>query len=189
MKQISFLFTLILIMACNQITSDKAKSFKRFSKRFKTIDLPMSTQILYRVHNNELVSTRIDTSFIQQFINVNYRLKADAPVYDGYAYAVKLPKSKEQDYQGLIYYQSQGQSQFFVLKTYSLDGELISTLPLSGDSSNYKRRTSEISEEQLIIIKDFLLHQNKKETIESFYEIQKDGLIIPLDTFYNKSSF
>ena len=86
----------------------------------------------------------------------------------------------------LIYYQSKGQSQFFILNTYSLDGDLISSLPLSGDSSSYKRQTCQISEDRLIIIRDFVLHQEEENATEYFYEIEKNGLITALDTFYNK---
>ena len=187
MKQIPIsLIVLIVLIACNETTSDQNKSFKRFTKRFKTIDLPMNTNLLYRVHNSDLVSVRIDTSSIQQFINIDYKLELNVPVYDGYAYSIKLPKEKGLNYQGLIYYQSKGQSQFFILNTYSLNGDLVSTLPLSGDSSSYKRQTSQISEERLITIRDFLLHQKEKNTIEYFYKIQESGLIVALDTFYNK---
>ena len=178
MKSISVsLFSLLLIIACSP-DSDRSKSFKRFVKHFKPVELPMGTNVLYRVHNSDLVTTRIDTTYIQEFISPNYKLKVDAPVYDGYAYAVKLPKEKALNYQGLIYYLSKGQSQYFILNTYSLDGELKSSIPLSGDSSSYQRQTCYISEERLITIRKFLLHQKKDENmIEYFYQINKDGMI------------
>jgi len=186
MKSTSILlFFILLISACNLSTSDRSKSFKRFTKRFKTVDLPISTEMLYRVHNSDLVSARIDTSLVQQFINSDYKLEVDAPVYDGYAYAIKFPKEKVLNYQGLIYYKSEGQSQFFTLNTYSLKGELIATLPLSGDSSSYKRQTCQISEDRLIITRSYLLHQEKaaeENAIEYFYEINENGLIHLLDS-------
>jgi hypothetical protein len=185
MKQLPILLIyLITLLACNQTTSERSKSFKHFKKHFKTIDLPITTNLLYRVHNSKLVFARIDTSFIQQFINSDYKLEVNDPVYDGYAYSIKLPKGKEQNYEGLIYYQSKEQSQFFILKTYSLDGHLVSTLPLSGDSSSYKRQTCQISEKRLIVIRDFYLHQEEKNVTEYFYEINENGLITALDTFH-----
>lgn len=182
MQRISvLLFISALLIACNLGYSDRHKSFKRFSKRFKTINLPIEENLLYRVHNSELVSARIDTSLVQIFINPTYKLKASAPVYDGYGYTVKLPKEKGLDYHGLIHFESIGQRQFFVLNTYSLEGELISTLPLSGDSSSYKRQTCQISEDRLILIKDFLLHQGKQKINKQIYKIKEDGSIVPID--------
>jgi hypothetical protein len=179
MQRISaLLFVFALLASCNLGSSDHSKSFKRFSKRFKTIYLPIEENLLYRVHNSELVSARIDTSFVQAFINPTYKLKASAPVYDGYGYTLKLPKEKGLDYHGLIHFESIGQRQFFVLNTYSLEGKLISTLPLSGDSSSYKRQTCQISEDRLIVIKDFLLHQDKQKINKQVYKIEEDGLIL-----------
>lgn len=184
MQRISILlFVFALLTACNLDSSDHSKSFKRFSKRFKTIHLPIEEGLLYRVHNSDLVSARIDTSLVQSFINPTYKLKASDPVYNGYGYAVKLPKEKDLNYHGLIHFESKGQRQFFVLNTYNLEGKLISTLPLSGDSSSYKRQTCQISEDRLIVIKNFILHQDKEKANKQVYEIKENGLIVPIDTF------
>jgi hypothetical protein len=182
MQRISVLLLFfVLLTACNLGSSDHSKSFKRFSKRFKTINLPIEENLLYRVHNSDLVSARIDTSLVQVFINPTYKLQANAPVYNGYGYTVKLPKEKGLDYHGLIHFESIDQRQFFVLNTYNLEGERISTLPLSGDSSSYKRQTCQISEDRLIVIKDYLLHQDKQKVNKQVYKIKKDGSILPIE--------
>jgi hypothetical protein len=184
MQRISVLLLFfVLLTACNLGSSDHSKSFKRFSKRFKTINLPIEEDLLYRVHNSDLVSARIDTSFVQAFVNPTYKLKVNDFVYDGYAYAIKLPKEKDLNYHGLIHFESKGQRQFFVLNTYNSEGQRISTLPLSGDSSSYKRQTCQISEDRLIVIKDYLLHQDKQKINKQVYKIKEDGSILSIDAF------
>lgn len=185
-KIVQIVFISLIFSACQPNQSHSTNDFESFVNQFELIDLPMDTTLLYRVHNSPIVTTRIDTTAIQKFINKNYELKAEQPVYDGYAYGVRLPKVDSLLYEALIYYQSKGRHQFFVLNTYTPDGDLVSVLPLSGDSNSYKRVTGHITTRRTIAVRDFLLHQPEKGYTEYIYEIDKDGTIIPLDTFIQK---
>ena len=160
--------------------------FSRFIKQFQEVQLPIDSALIYRVHNNPMVQGRIDTLFVQKFINPEYQLKVNMPVYDGYAYAFLLPK-EENIYESLIYYKSEGREQSFVLNTYTPEGTLLSTLPISEDSSSYKRITGQINESRLIVLREFILNQPDSISKEMIFEIEKDGTIIPQDTFIIKS--
>ena len=187
MKSILLICSILFLMvACTTPEKKSTKLFNQFTRSFKTINLPMDISLLYRVHSSEIVSARIDTTMIQQFINKNYKLRANMPAYDGYGYGIRLPKEDSLLYEGLVYYESKGQEQFFILNTYSLDGQLVYSLPISGDSSSYKRLTGSISRERTITIKNFISNQPEKGAIEYLYKIKTDGEIIPLDTFYLK---
>ena len=179
-------FISLIFSACQPERNHSKNDFESFVNRFELIDLPMDTALLYRVHNSPIVTTRIDTMEIQRFINKNYVLKAEQPVYDGYAYGVRLPRADSLAYEALIYYQSKGRHQFFVLNTYSLEGDLISVLPLSGDSNSYKRVTGNITSRRTIAVRDFLLHDREKGYTEYVYEIDNNGTIVPQDTFIQR---
>lgn len=179
-------FISLIFSACYSNQDDTKNDFQSFVDQFELIELPLDTTLLYRVHNNPIVRTRIDTIAIQKFINKNYELKTEQPVYDGYAYGVRLPKGDSSLYEALIYYQSKGRQQFFILNTYTPNGDLVDVLPFSGDSSSYKRVTGSITARGTIAIREFLLHQTEKGYIEYMYEIDKDGTIVPLDTFIQK---
>jgi len=157
-----------IIIGCNELTN-----------------LPIDTNLLYRVHNNPMVKNRIDTTYVQNFIDKKYQLRLDMPVYDGYAYGIRLPKD-EYKYESLIHYKSSGREQFFVLNTYSPKGDLRSSLPISGDSQSYTRRTGEITENRTILLREFVLNQPDSVSIEMLFEIDSSGTIMPLDTFYNQ---
>lgn len=187
MKQTFFVLVLVFLGACGSTSKeDTPRLFRQFTKRFKQVDLPIQESLLYRVHGNDLVSARIDTLMVQQFIDKNYKLRLDMPTYDGYGYGIRLPKKKELNYEGLIYYQSKGKEQFFILSTYNFEGKLIASMPISGDSSSYKRLTGRITDERTIIVKDFILNHPEKGTTEYVYEINDNGQIEPQDTFYQK---
>ena len=107
------------------------------------------------------------------------------PVYDGYAYGYRLPKN-DNIYESIIYYQSKRREQFFVLNTYTSKGILLSSLPISGDSSSYKRITGQITEDRIISLREFILNQPDSISKELLFQIETNGTIIPLDTFYSK---
>ena len=185
MKYILYIvITIFTITACQIQEKSKQELFKHYINQFELISLPIDTGLLYRVHNNPIVKNRIDTISIQNFIDNNYELKLDMPVYEGYAYGVRLPR-EEYIYESLIHYKSSQREQFFVLNTYSPKGILLSSLPISGDSSSYKRITGEISENRTIRIRESILNQPDSISKEMMFEIDSSGIIIPLDTFYN----
>ncbi len=185
----NILFTAVLILlfgGCYWQETDIERDFRRFKNSFSTTSLPLDTNVLYRVHNSDVVSARIDTAMVQAFIDAGYKLAINDPVYDGYGYGLRLPKEEDLDYEGLIFYESKGREQFFVLNTYTPSGELVSSLPISGDSSSYKRITGRITQSRLIGLREFVLHYPELGSIEYFYQINKTGLIEPLDTFYTR---
>ena len=182
---ITYIVVIVLTMtACQIQEKSKQKLFERYINQFELINLPIDTNLLYRVHNNPIVKNRIDTTYIQEFIDENYELRLDMPVYDGYAYGIRLPK-EEYSYESLIHYKSSKREQFFVLSTYSPKGDLLSSLAISGDSSSYKRIIGEITGSRAILIREFILNQPDSISKEMLFEIDSIGTIVPLDTFYN----
>jgi hypothetical protein len=179
-------FISLIFSACHSNQKDSKNDFQSFVNRFEPVELPLDTALLYRVHNSPIVTTRIDTIAIQKFINKNYELKATQPVYDGYAYGVRLPKEENSLYETLIYYQSKGRQQFFILNTYTLDGDFVDSIPFSGDSSSYKRVTGNIATNGIIAIREFLLHQPQEGYTEYIYEIGEEGKISKEATFIQK---
>lgn len=185
MKYILYMIVIIFtITACQLQEKSKKQLFEHHLNQFELINLPIDTNLLYRVHNNSIVKNRIDTTYIQHFINNDYELRLDMPVYDGYAYGIRLPK-EEYIYESLIHYKSNGREQFFVLNTYSVEGILLSSLPISGDSSSYKRVTGEITENRTILLRETILNQPDSISKEMLFEIDSIGMIVSLDTFYN----
>ena len=172
------------ITACQIREKSKQTLFEGYINQFDLIELPIDTNLLYRVHNNPIVKNRIDTTYVQSFIDENYELRLDMPVYDGYAYGIRLPK-EEYNYESLIYYKSNRREQSFLLSTYSSEGNLLSSLPISGDSSSYKRIIGEITEDRTILLREFTLNQPDSTSKEMLFEIDPTGIIVPLDTFYN----
>lgn len=172
------------ITACQTQEKSKQALFERYINQFELVSLPIDTNLLYRVHNNPRVKNRIDTTYVQNFIDKDYELRLDMAVYDGYAYGVRLPKD-EYNYESLIHYQSNKREQAFVLNTYSSKGNLLSSLPISSDSSSYKRVTGEITESRTILLREFILNQPDSVSKEMLFEIEVNGTIVPLDTFYN----
>ncbi len=173
-----------IITACQTQEKSKQALFERHINQFELINLPIDTNLLYRVHNNPMVKNRMDTIYIQNFIDENYKLRLDMPVYDGYAYGVRLPK-EGYIYESLIHYQSDRREQSFVLNTYSSKGILLDSLPISGDSSSYKRIIGEITESRIILLREFVLNQPDSVSKEMLFEIDDSGMIVPLDTFYH----
>lgn len=176
------LLALLLWQSCNIREESKAELFERYIKQFKEVELPIGTDLLYRVHNNQDIGSRIDTIFIKNFIQPDYQLRADMPVYNGYAYGYRLPR-EENNYESLIYYQSKNREQFFVLSTYSLEGERLSFLPISGDSSSYKRVTAQIDESRMILMTKSILNQPDSGFTEIILEITEEGKIKKLEEF------
>ena len=173
-----------MITACQTQEKSKQALFKHYINQFELVNLPIDTNLLYRVHNNPIVKNRIDTTYVQKFIEEDYELRLDMPVYDGYAYGIRLPK-EEYNYESLIHYQSDKREQSFVLNTYSPKGDILSSLLISGDSSSYKRITGEITESRTILLREFILNQPNSISREMLFEIETNGTITPLDTFYN----
>ena len=173
-----------VITSCQTQEKSKQELFERYINQFELVDLPLDTNILYRVHNNPIVKSRIDTTYVQNFIDKDYELRLDMPVYDGYAYGIRLPK-EDAVYETLIHYESNRREQAFVLNTYSDKGNLLSSLPISSDSSSYKRTIGEITENRTILLKIFTLNQPDSVSVEMIFEIDGEGMIMPLDTFYN----
>lgn len=187
MKNTPILFLLfIAFIACDEPLPDKQKDFQRFTRSFKTIELPLDTTLLYRVYNSDVVTARIDTAMVQQFIDKTYKLRVNQRVHDGYGYAVRLPKEDTLLYEGLIYYLSKGYQQFFILNTYTPDGDLVSTLPISGVKNNHHRTSGYIGQNRTISIRESILHQPDSGATEYIYQIDPDGTIVPLDTFFEK---
>lgn len=185
MKHTLYIVIVILtVIACQVQEKSKQELFEGYINQFELINLPIDTNLLYRVHNNPIVKHRIDTTYIQNFIEKDYELRLDMPVYEGYAYGIRLPK-EEYIYESLIHYESDQREQFFVLSTYSPEGTLLSSLPISGDSSSYKRITGEITENRMIRIRESILNQPDSVSKEMMFEIDPSGTIVPLDTFYN----
>lgn len=176
--------TILVFVSCQIQEKSKQELFEQYINQFELINLPIDTNLLYRVHNNPIVKNRMDTIYIQNFIDNNYELRLDMPVYEGYAYGIRLPK-EGYIYESLIHYQSSQREQFFILNTYSPEGTLLSSLPISGDSSSYKRLTGEIGENRMIRIRESILNQPDSISKEIMYEIDPSGVIVPLDTFYN----
>lgn len=170
--------------ACSEPVISDQKRFQRFVRSFQEINLPIDTALLYRVHSSDLVTARIDTALVQDFIDKDYKLRVGDPVFDGYGYGVRLPREDTASYEALIYYYSEGREQFFVLHTYALDGTSLGSLPISGDSSSYKRLTATITERRVISVHDYILHHPEKGLTEYLYEIRPDGEIVLLDVFY-----
>jgi len=181
-----FFFLLLLLTACTTQESNSKKDFKQFARSFKPIELPLDTGLLYRVYNSDVVTTRIDTTMIQQFINPDYRLRINQRVHDGYGYAVQLPSEDTLLYKGLIHYLSKGYQQFFILNTYTPNGDLISSLPISGVKNNQNRLTGYIAKNRTIAIRESILHQPDSGAVEYIYQIEPDGTIAPLDTFFEQ---
>ncbi|MFK7773538.1 MAG: hypothetical protein AB8F94_15415, partial [Saprospiraceae bacterium] len=96
---------LLIWQSCDVREESQTELFERYVKQFKEVPLPIGSDLLYRVHNNKDIGGRIDTVFIKKFINTDYELRADMPVYNGYAYGYRLPR-EENKYESLIYYQS-----------------------------------------------------------------------------------
>lgn len=176
------LFAFLLWQSCNIKEESKTELFERYVQQFKEVELPIDTDLLYRVHNNKDIGGRIDTTFIQKFIKADYKLRADMPVYNGYAYGYRLPREGN-NYESLIYYHSKNREQFFILSTYSLEGEPLSSLPISGDSSSYKRVTAQIDESRMILLKEAILNQPDSGFKEIILEITEKGEINKLDEF------
>jgi len=174
----------IVNTSCQSIGKDKQQLFESYTNQFELTNLPIDTNLLYRVHNNPMIKNRIDTVYVQSFIDDNYQLRLDMPVYDGYAYGIRLPK-EEYAYESLIHYKSDGREQFFILNTYTSEGVLKGSLPISGDSSSYKRITVEITESRTILLRESILNQPDSISREMLFEIDLSGTIVPLDTFYN----
>ena len=183
---IVFITLSVINISCQSQGKGKQELFKDYVNQFELIELPIDTNLLYRVHNNPMVKNRIDTNYVQKFIDNDYELRLDMPVYDGYAYGIRLPK-EEHTYESLIHYKSDGREQFFILNTYSLKGDLVSSLPISGDSHSYKRTTGEITENRTILLREFILNQPDSVSVEMLFEMDSIGMIVPLDTFYNKN--
>lgn len=183
-----FIIYIVVIVSamtsCQIQEKSKQKLFKHYINQFELVNLPIDTNLLYRVHNNPIVKSRIDTTSIQQFIDEDYELRMDMPVYDGYAYGVRLSK-EEYNYESLIYYKSSKREQSFVLNTYSTNGELLDALVISSDSSSYKRIIGEITESRSILLREFVLNQPDSISKEMLFEVKPNGKIVPLDTFYN----
>lgn len=187
MKNTLILFLLfIAFIACDEPLPDKQKDFQRFTRSFQPIELPLDTGLLYRVYNSDVVTARIDTLMIQQFINPDYKLRVNQRVHDGYGYAVRLPEEDTLLYQGLIHYLSKGYQQYFILNTYTPGGELVSSLPISGVKNNHNRRTGYIAQNRTISIRESILHQPDSGAVEYIYQIDPDGTIVPLDTFFEQ---
>ncbi len=176
---------ILLISACKMKEESQQDLFLRYVHQFELVDLPIDTNLLYRVHNSSLVKNRIDTTYVQNFLDKDYQLKTHMPVYEGYAYGIRLPR-EDYIYESLIHYQSKGREQFFVLNTYTPEGMLLSSLPFSGDSSSYKRIIGQIEENRTIVLREFILNQPDSVSKEIILEIEPDGTIVPLDTFYNR---
>lgn len=174
---------MLKMTACQIQEKSKQKLFESYINQFELVNLPIDTGLLYRVHNNPIVKNRVDTIYVQEFIDENYELRLDMPVYDGYAYGIRLPK-EEYDYESLIHYESSKREQFFILNTYSLKGNLLSSLSISGDSSSYKRIIGEITENRTILLREFVLNQPDSISKEMLFEIDSTGIILLLDTFY-----
>ncbi len=186
MGRIFIVITIIITFwQCQTREVSKEVLFGRFIKQFQEVQLPIDSSLLYRVHNNPMVQGRIDTLFVQKFIDAEYQLKVNMPVYEGYAYAFRLPK-EENIYESLIYYKSEGREQSFVLNTYTPEGTHVSALPISVDSSSYKRIVGQINESRLILLREFILNQPDSISKEMIFEIDQDGTIIPQDTFIIK---
>ena len=186
-KYIIYIVVLISITtACQTQEKSKKELFERYVNQFELVNLPIDTNLLYRVHNNPIVKNRIDTTYVQNFINEDYQLRLDMPVYEGYAYGLRLPR-EEYDYESLIHYESSRREQFFVLNTYKPNGTLLSSLSFSGDSSSYKRVVGEIGENRMILLRAFILNQPDSVSKEMIFEIENDGTIMPMDTFYTKN--
>lgn len=187
MRNILFIVgAMMMLGSCYWQETDTERDFRRFKNSFTTTSLPMDTSVLYRVHNSDVVTARIDTAMVQAFIDKSYKLRASDPVYDGYGYGLRLPKTDDLPYEGLIFYESKGREQFFILNTYTLGGELLSSLPISGDSSSYKRLTGRITQNRLIGVREFVLHHPELGSAEYLYQINENGMIEPLDTFYSR---
>lgn len=182
---LAFLICVSFFSACQFGEESQQKSFKRFVKKFKPIDLPIDTNFFYRVHNSPLVAERIDTHFVKKFIDPNYKLEAEMPAYDGFAYGFRLPNDGF-SYESLIFYRSKRREQFFVLQNFSLEGDLIASLPFSGDSSSVSRLTGKMSANRTIRLREFSLHQPDSVSKESFYEITPTGEILLLERFFSK---
>lgn len=187
MKKTILLFSiLLLITSCISELPNEDSSFQRFVQNFKPIELPLDTTLLYRVYNSDVVTARIDTLLVQEFIDKDYKLRINQRVHDGYGYAVRLPREDTLLYEGLIHYISKGYAQFFVLNTYSLNGKLVSSLPISGVRNNHERLTGYISKNRIISTRASILHQPDSGAAEYLYEIDQNGTIMPLDTFFEQ---
>ena len=186
MIRIVFIIIAIIIFCkCQTREESYQTSFNHFIKQFQEVQLPIDSALLYRVHNNPVVKGRIDTFFIQKFIDEDYQLKVNMPVYDGYAYAFRLSRDNH-IYESLVYYKSEGREQYFILNTYTPNGTLLSSLPISGDSSSYKRIIGRINENRTVLLREFILNQPDSLSKEIIYEIEKDGTIYGRDTFIIK---
>jgi len=116
-----------MITACQTQEKSKQALFKHYINQFELVNLPIDTNLLYRVHNNPIVKNRIDTTYVQKFIEEDYELRLDMPVYDGYAYGIRLPK-EEYNYESLIHYQSDKREQSFVSYTEENAGQWIGSI-------------------------------------------------------------
>ena len=73
------------------ITPSGFSFFFGFAKKFKTIELPYG-KALNRVHNNQLVTERMDSMHVYQHIDSTYRQRVNEPLSYGYAYGVRLAR-------------------------------------------------------------------------------------------------
>lgn len=141
---------LLLGWGCGEQEPPEVVDFETYVRSYEEVPLPLDTGLLYRVHNSPVVGARIDTLAVQRYINPAYRLAVGAPVYDGYAYGVRLPQGP--GYEALVGYESWGREQYFVLRTYTLDGVLVEALRLSGDSASVRRWMGRIDEDRVVTV-------------------------------------
>lgn len=142
---------LALGCGCGEVATERPTvDFETFVRSFELVDLPLDTSLLYRVHNSPVVGARIDTLAVQTYLNAGYRLAENAPVYDGYAYGVRLPQGA--GYEALVVYESWGQEQYFVLRTYTLEGVPVESLRMSGDSASRRRWMGEIDADRVVTV-------------------------------------
>ena len=62
------------ITACQIREKSKQTLFEGYINQFELIELPIDTNLLYRVHNNPIVKNRIDTTYVQSFIDEDPRI-------------------------------------------------------------------------------------------------------------------
>lgn len=176
-----------LLAACSGSASEGQRSaapdFETWVRSFEAVGLPLDTALLYRVHNSPVVGGRIDTAAVQAYIDPTYRLAVGDPVYDGYAYGVRLPQGP--GYEAVLVYESWGQEQYFVLRTYSLAGELVEALRFSGDSASLRRWMGRIDADRVVTVTSWTPYvgaaDERAGLVRRQYVLDTLGAIRPLE--------
>lgn len=156
-------------------STSSTPDFDTFVKRFQEIDLPIATE-LNRVHNSDLVTSRMDTLSIRTFIDSTYQVPPSMASY-GYAYGVRLPKDTF-DYTALVYFKANNTLNAFVLKTFNHE-KAVGELPLSAHHfKTNKTTTCQITKDRKIYLTTFSPYIIKQDTLKMTYSIHTNGQII-----------